>query len=210
MSLPDIVRAIGYVGIAGIVFAESGLLIGFMLPGDSLLITAGLLASQGYFSYPLLAIAVFVAAVAGDAVGYTFGRRVGPRIFSRKSSRFFNPEHLKTAADFYERHGGKAIILARFMPFVRTFAPIVAGAARMRYRRFAMYNIVGALLWAVGLSLIGYLLGEHVPGIDRYILPIVVGVIVVSASPTFIHILRDPRERKRLLRLVTLGFYKDN
>ena len=206
LDLAHLVQTVGYIGVGAIVFAESGLLIGFMLPGDSLLITAGLLASQGYFSYPLLALIVFVAAVTGDAVGYAFGKRVGPRIFSKEGSRFFNPDHLRTAAAFYERHGGKAVVLARFMPFVRTFAPIVAGAAGMGYARFASFNVIGALLWGVGLSAVGYLLGEHVPGIDRYIVPIVIAVILVSASPTIIHVLRDPKERARLARLISFGY----
>ncbi len=157
-DLKHLIETIGYVGIGSVVFAESGLLIGIFLPGDSLLITAGLLASQGYFSYPLLAMIVFVAAVAGDAVGYTFGRRVGPKIFSREGSLFFNPEHLKRAEVFYERHGGKAVVIARFMPFLRTFASIVAGVGKMSYPRFAFFNALGALLWAVGLTTLGYVL----------------------------------------------------
>lgn len=206
LDLPTLIRSIGYVGVGAIVFAESGLLIGFFLPGDSLLFTGGLLASQGYFSYPIFALVTFVCAVAGDAVGYTFGRRVGPRIFSREGSRFFNPEHLRTASAFYEKHGGKAIVLARFMPFVRTFAPIVAGVARMPYPRFAFFNVFGALVWAVGLSFLGYILGETVPGVDQYILPIVGAIILVSVAPTVIHVLRDPIERGRLLRLLTRGY----
>lgn len=202
IDLPQLVQAVGYIGVTGIVFAESGLLIGFMLPGDSLLVTAGLLASQGYFSYPILATLVFVAAVAGDAVGYAFGRRVGPRIFTREGSLFFDPEHLTRAEKFYERHGGKAVVLARFMPFIRTFAPIVAGVGKMSYPRFAFFNVLGALLWAVGLSGVGYLLGETIPGIDNYIFPIVMGIIAVSVSPTVYHVLRDPKERARLWRLI--------
>lgn len=202
-DLAELIRTVGYVGIGAIVFAESGLLIGFMFPGDSLLFTAGLLASQGYFNYPLLATIVFVCAVAGDAVGYAFGRRVGPKIFTREGSLFFDPEHLNRAARFYEKHGGKAIIIARFMPFVRTFAPIVAGVGQMQYRRFAFFNIIGGLLWAVGLSFLGYFLGENVPGIDRYIIPIVAFIIVVSAAPTFIHVARDPVQRRKIWNYVT-------
>lgn len=201
-GLPQLIQAVGYAGIAGIVFAESGLLIGFMLPGDSLLFTAGLLASQGHLSYPLLAAIVFVAAVAGDAVGYTFGRRVGPRIFKREGSLLFDPQHLRRAEAFYKRHGGKAIVLARFMPFVRTFAPIVAGVGRMSYPRFAFFNVIGALLWAVGLSAAGYLLGATVPGIDRYLLPIVALIILMSVAPTAWHVLKDPAERARIVRLL--------
>lgn len=201
-DLVQLIQAVGYLGVGGIVFAESGLLIGFLLPGDSLLVTAGLLASHGFFSYPILAVVVFVAAVAGDAVGYTFGRRVGPRIFKRQGSLFFDPEHLQRAEAFYERHGGKAVILARFMPFVRTFAPIVAGVGKMSYPRFAFFNVIGALLWAVGLSGLGYVLGETVPGIDRYILPIIVLILVASASPLLWRVLSDPVERARFAGLI--------
>lgn len=199
-DLPQLIQAVGYLGVGAIVFAESGLLIGFMLPGDSLLFTAGLLASKGVFSYPLLAVIVFVAAVAGDAVGYSFGRRVGRRIFTRKGSLFFDPEHLRRAEEFYERHGGKAVILARFMPFVRTFAPIVAGVGRMSYPRFAFFNVTGALLWAVGLSGLGYVLGETVPGIDRFIFPIIALILIASASPIAWRILSDPVERARVMQ----------
>jgi membrane-associated protein len=198
MDLPQLIQAVGYAGVGAIVFAESGLLIGFMLPGDSLLVTAGLLASHGFFSYPILAVIVFVAAVAGDAVGYTFGRRVGRRIFKRKGSLLFDPEHLRRAEEFYERHGGKAIIIARFMPFVRTFAPIVAGVGKMSYPRFAFFNVTGALLWAVGLSGLGYALGETVPGIDKYILPIIVFILIASASPLIWKVLSNREDRARL------------
>jgi membrane-associated protein len=207
IDLPTLVRTIGYLGVAGIVFAESGLLVGFFLPGDSLLFTAGLLASQGYFSYPLLAFVVFISAILGDAVGYAFGRRVGPKIFSRKGSLFFDPEHLNRATAFYERHGGKAIILARFMPFIRTFAPIVAGIGQMHYGRFVIFNVIGALCWAVGISFLGYFLGETIPGVDQYLLPIIAAIIIASVSPALIHILRNPVERKRVLRLITRGYF---
>jgi len=205
IDLATLIRSIGYLGVSFIVFAESGLLIGFFLPGDSLLFTAGLLASQGYFSYPLLAIAVFVSAVAGDAVGYLFGKKVGPRIFSRQGSRFFRPEHLRAASSFYEKHGSMAIVLARFMPFVRTFAPIVAGVAGMSYPRFALFNVIGALLWAVGLSALGYGLGETVPGIEGYILPIIALIMILSVSPGIFQLLRDPARRRGALHLISRG-----
>ena len=207
IDLPTLIRTIGYFGVAGIVFAESGLLIGMFLPGDSLLFTAGLLASQGYFSYPLLAFIVFIAAITGDAVGYAFGRNVGPKIFSREGSRFFDPAHLRRAADFYERHGGKALILARFMPFIRTFAPVVAGIGQMHYGRFTFFNVIGGLLWAVGISFLGYFLGETVPGVDQYLVPIIAFIILASVAPTIIHVLKDPVERKRLLRIISRGYF---
>ena len=206
LDLPQLVQAIGYIGVGFCVFAESGLLIGFFLPGDSLLITAGILASQGYFSFPLLALVVFVSAIIGDAVGYTFGRRVGPAIFKRKGSFFFDPEHLIRAERFYERHGGKAVVLARFMPIVRTFAPIVAGVGKMSYPRFAFFNAIGAILWAIGLSFLGYELGQRIPNIDHYLLPIIAVVILVSASPTLWHLLRTREDRAKLWAAVKKPF----
>jgi membrane-associated protein len=205
-DLVALIKAIGYIGVTVMVFAESGLLIGFFLPGDSLLFTAGFLASQGYLSIWILAPLAFIAAVLGDAVGYGFGRRVGRGLFQRPQSTFFKPEYLARAEGFFTRHGGKALVLARFLPIVRTFTPIVAGAAEMRYARFALYNVLGGFLWAVGVSLAGYFLGSAIPNIDRYLLPIIVLIIAISVTPTAIHVWRENREeitlivRKRLRR----------
>lgn len=162
VDLEQLLLTIGLVGLAAIIFAESGLFFGFFLPGDSLLITAGVLAAARPDTFPVaLVIAVaFVAAVTGDAVGYTFGRRVGRRLYDRPDTRFFRRSHLLAAERFYEHHGGKTSVVARFMPFVRTLAPIVAGTAQMHYRRFATYNFTGAFLWVVGLVLAGYILAE--------------------------------------------------
>lgn len=190
----------GYAGLAGIVFAESGLLIGFFLPGDSLLFMAGFLASQGLFRIAPLALLCFAAAVLGDSVGYAFGKRVGRKIFTREDSLFFRQSNLLRAEQFFERHGGKTIILARFVPVIRTFAPILAGVGTMRYGRFLTYNIVGGGLWAVGLTVAGYVLGRSVPDVDRYLLPIVVGIVVLSALPGVWHVLRETASRGPLLR----------
>lgn len=195
-----IIRALGYVGVAAIVFAESGLLIGFFLPGDSLLFTAGFLASQGILNIWALAPLCFIAAVAGDAVGYSFGRRMGRQLFIRPNSRWFRHEHLIRAEEFFERHGGKAIMLARFIPIVRTFTPIVAGAAVMPYRRFAVFNALGGLFWAIGVTLTGYFLGNVIPDIDRYLLPAVILIIAVSIAPAALHILRERSQNTRKLR----------
>ncbi|MDP9354255.1 MAG: VTT domain-containing protein, partial [Chloroflexota bacterium] len=178
-DLESLIRTAGYLGLFGIIFAETGLLIGFFLPGDSLLFTAGFLASQDYLNIWLLVAVCFVAAVSGDAVGYAFGNRVGRRLFQRPESRLFRPEYLRRAEIFFEQHGGKAIILARFMPIVRTFVPIIAGVGAMRYPRFAAFNVIGALLWAVGLPIAGYFLGKSIPNVDRYLLPIILVIIVV-------------------------------
>jgi membrane-associated protein len=190
--LRDLGPTVGYVALFAIVFAESGLFFGFFLPGDSLLLTAGLLSSQGYLSLPILLIILPVAAIAGDSVGYWFGKKVGPAIFNRDNSLLFRRKNLLAAKAFYEKHGGKTIVLARFMPFIRTFAPIVAGAAEMHYTRFLSFNVVGGLTWAIALTLIGHFLG-NIPGIDRYFLAAVLLVIIISALPAMIHMWKEYR-----------------
>jgi membrane-associated protein len=197
-DLAQIIRTIGYLGVFAIVFAESGLFFGFFLPGDSLLFTAGFLASQGVFDIGVLAVGCFIAAVAGDQVGYVFGRRVGRPLFHREDSIFFHRKHLDRAERFYEKHGGKAIILARFMPVVRTFAPIVAGVGEMNYRRFVTFNVVGGALWGVGLTFAGYFFGSMIPDVDKYLLPIIFLIVVISVLPPALHVLRDPEQRQSL------------
>jgi len=183
---------VGYIGIFAIIFAESGLLIGFFLPGDSLLFTAGFLASlpDAQFSLPVLLAGCFLAAVIGDSVGYAFGRRVGRRLFLRENSLFFNQRNLERAEIFYKRHGGKAIVLARFMPVIRTFAPIVAGIGAMEYRHFVAFNILGGFLWAVGLVAAGFYLGSAIPDVDRYLLPIIALIVLISVLPALVHLIR--------------------
>jgi membrane-associated protein len=175
--------AFGTIGLFLIVFAESGLLVGFFLPGDSLLFTAGLFAAQGTLSLPVILVGCFLAAVAGDQVGYAFGKRVGPALFRRPDSRFFKQEYVDKAQHFFERHGVKTIILARFVPIVRTFAPIVAGVGTMRYRTFVTFNVIGGFLWAIGVILLGYVLGELIPDIDAYLLPIIAVIVALSLIP---------------------------
>ena len=191
MHLETILPTIGYLGIFAIIFAESGLLIGFFLPGDSLLFTAGFLASQGIFDIGILALICFIGAVVGDSVGYTFGHRVGRKLFNKKDSRFFHKENLLKAEKFYEEHGKKTIILARFLPVIRTFAPIVAGIGSMEYKTFLSFNIIGGFLWAVGLTVGGFLLGSLIPGVDKYLLPIILGIIVLSVLPQAVHLLKN-------------------
>ena len=190
-----IVRWGGYVGLTTIVFVETGLLIGFFLPGDSLLVTTGLLASQPDFGLNVyyLGILLSIAAIAGDQVGYYIGRTTGPRIFTREDSRFFNKKHLYRAHEFYEKHGGKTIVLARFMPIIRTFAPVVAGVADMRYRDFVFYNVFGGLLWVWTMLFTGYFLGRWVPGIDRHIEKVILVVIFLSILPGIIHWWKERR-----------------
>jgi membrane-associated protein len=197
-DLQTTIESIGFLGIAAIVFSESGLFIGAVLPGDSLLFTAGFLASQGILDIRILIPVCFIAAVAGDSFGYAFGRKVGPWIFKREDSFLFHKEHVARAQRFYEKHGGKTIIIARFMPFVRTFAPILAGVGNMHYPRFLAFNVIGGFLWAVGLSAAGYILGNTVPGVDRYLLPIVLVIILASVAPTAWHVLKDRAYRTAL------------
>src|SRR3989441_12890768 len=168
-DVPSLVRIGGLIGLIVIVFSETGLLIGFFLPGDSLLITAGLFAAKGDFNIVTLNATLIVAAILGDATGYWIGRRMGQALYNRPDSVLFRKEHLRLTHEFYERHGGKTIILARFMPIVRTFAPVVAGAAEMGYRRFATYNIIGGLGWVLSMTLSGYYLGRAVPNIESNI-----------------------------------------
>ncbi len=196
---------VGYLLLAIIVFAESGLFFGFFLPGDSLLLTAGLLASRGLLNIWLLVPLVFTAAVLGDNVGYWFGAKAGPRIFNRENSLLFKRKNLLAAKAFYDRHGGKTIILARFMPFVRTFAPIVAGAVEMEYHKFLFFNLLGGVLWGMGVTMAGYFLARLFPPevLDKYFLLIVMTVIVVSVLPTAIHLWNDNRH-EIMARLKTL------
>jgi len=182
-DLVSLIKTAGYIGLFGIVFAESGLFIGFFLPGDSLLFTAGFLASQGFLDIIPLMLVTFAGAVLGDSFGYAFGRRVGPYIFRKEDSLFFHKDHLVRAQNFYAKYGGKAIVIARFMPIIRTFAPILAGVGKMHYPTFLFYNFLGAMLWAIGLTGLGYYLGNVIPNIDRYIILIVVFIILVSVSP---------------------------
>ena len=185
----------GLIGLGLIVFAESGLLIGFFLPGDSLLFTAGLLTATKHFDKPILLICLitFIAAVLGDQVGYQFGKRVGPALFARPESRLFKPAHVQTAQIFFEKHGSKTIILARFVPIVRTFAPIVAGVGRMKYRTFAMYNLVGGALWGIGVTMAGYLLGKRFPSLKDRIDLLAVVIVAVSVLPVAIEVFRHRR-----------------
>lgn len=197
-NLPELIRTAGYLGLFGIIFAETGLFFGFFLPGDSLLFTAGILASQGFLNIWWLCPLFFLAALVGDNVGYQIGRVAGPRLFTRPKSLLFNPEHLTRSHAFFERHGGKAVILARFVPVVRTFSPVVSGLARMRYVKFMFFSVIGALLWAVGLTLFGYWLGTAIPNVEHYLLPGVIIIILLSISPGIVHVLKDKKSRAAL------------
>ncbi|MES2135343.1 MAG: DedA family protein [Patescibacteria group bacterium] len=189
-DLTTLIETFGYIGIVAVVFAESGLFFGFFLPGDSLLFTAGFLASQGFFNIFLLSILATVAAILGDSVGYWFGKKVGPFIFSRPNSFWFSHDRVKDASAFFTKHGAKSLVLARFIPAVRTFTPILAGVGQMRYRTFLTYNILGGVLWGAGLPILGYFLGTLVPHPDRYIIPIVLIIVLISLIPVIREVLR--------------------
>lgn len=181
----------GYIGISFIIFAESGLFFGFFLPGDSLLFTAGLLASNGYFNIFLIILLVFISAILGDQIGYWFGKKVGPKIFTREDSFWFQKKHIVRAENFYKKYGKKTIILARFIPIVRTFAPILAGVGSMSYKTFVIYNIIGGFLWGVGVTLLGYFLGEIIPDAEKYLLPIIAIIIFLSILPPIISFAKE-------------------
>ena len=208
LDLVDYIIGLGIFAIIFVIFAESGLLIGFFLPGDSLLFTAGVLYHSGILpgnlpiSFPVFLLLLFMAAVLGDTVGYWFGRKTGPHIFKKPDARLFRQSHIKKAQDFYEKHGGKTIIIARFIPIVRTFAPIVAGTAKMEYRRFIAFNLIGGFAWAVGVTTLGYSVGAAFEAagldIDHVLLPIIAGIILLSVAPPAIHILKDKKNRVAL------------
>ena len=183
----------GYLGIALLIFAESGLFLGIFLPGDSVLFASGLLATNGFFIVGPLIMIVVVAAIAGDSVGYWFGSEVGERLYARKDSRFFKQEYLRRTERFYKKYGGRAVVLARFVPVVRTLAPILAGVSTMKYRVFLAYNMLGGFLWGAGMILLGFLLGSIIPNSEKYILPLSLVIVAVSFLPIFFNLARGKR-----------------
>jgi membrane-associated protein len=196
-NLPELVQWAGLFGLAAIIFSETGLLIGVFLPGDSLLVTAGLLAARGYLNVYALAPVLTVAAICGNSAGYSIGRATGPRIFNRENSLFFNKKHAIRAHEFYEKYGRKTIVLAQFMPIIRTFAPVVAGIGGMKFRTFITFNIMGAILWIWSMVAIGYFLGSYIPGIDQHIEIVVAIVVFISLLPGLISWYRGKRASRR-------------
>jgi membrane-associated protein len=192
-SLDALIRWGGYAVLVAIVFTETGLLVGFFLPGDSLLITAGLVAATGALNIWWLNVLLMAAAIVGDSVGYAIGARIGPRLFTREKSWLFNPRHVERTREFYARHGARTIVIARFVPIIRTFAPVVAGVGQMSYPRFLFYNVAGGVGWVASMTWAGYLLGRVVPDIDRHIHILVIVVIVLSLIPIGVEILRERR-----------------
>lgn len=194
-NLVDLIKTAGYLGLMGIIFTETGLLFGFVLPGDSLLFTAGILASQGFLNVWLVIAVLFIGVFAGDNTGYWLGRKLGPKIFVKDESLFFRKSHLEKSHAFFEKHGSKALVLARFIPVIRTFAPTLAGVGRMKYSVFMFYSIIGSILWSGGLTLLGYYLGKSIPNVDVYIIPGVLLIILASISPFLWKFFRSPEVR---------------
>lgn len=192
-----LIRTFGLLGFFTVIFAESGLFFGFFFPGDSLLFTAGLLSPTLGVNIYLLAGGAILMAILGDSVGYYFGKKVGPALFVKEDSFLFKKRYLKKAAEFFAKHGPKSIILARFVPVVRTFTPILAGVGSMKYKIFLTYNIVGGIIWGGGITLLGYYLGSVIPDIDKYLVPIVLVIIAVSFVPVFIGILSEMKTESK-------------
>ncbi len=204
VDLNNLIETIGYVGIFLIIYAETGLLIGFFLPGDSLLFTAGFLASQDVLNIWILVPVCVTAAILGDATGYSLGKRYGRGYFKKPESRLFKPKNLLLAEEFFEKHGGRAIILARFIPFARTFVPVIAGISYMPYRHFATYNVVGAFLWGAGLPILGYFLGSAIPSVDHYLLPVIALILFLSVLPSAYHIWKENGDRIKYVTRIQL------
>jgi membrane-associated protein len=208
LDLFELIKAFGYIGLFATVFAETGLLIGFFLPGDSLLFTAGILASQGYLNIFWLLVVLGAAAVIGDSVGYFIGNRLGPKIFSREESLLFNKKHLSRAQHFFDKHGPKTIIIARFVPVVRTFVPVLAGVGKMHYTKFLSYNVIGGIVWVGLITILGYYLGLTVPNIEAYIIPGIVLIILISISPYLKHFFSDAKLRGQTYAVFKTTWHK--
>lgn len=199
-SIQAFLQTAGYLGLFALIFIESGLLVGIFLPGDSVLFTAGFLASQGYFDIATLIIGTFIASILGDNFGFMLGRKFGKEIFNKEKSLFFNKKYIEQAQEFYELHGKKTIVLGRFVPVIRSVAPILSGISRMPYKTYMLFNIIGAAAWAGGLTMLGFFLGKTIPDIDYYILPIIGTIIIASVLPSIIKIVR---EKKLIAKFIT-------
>lgn len=184
--------------IAFIVFAESGLLFGFFFPGDTLLLAAGVLAAAGEFNIVVLVVTIMISAIVGGYCGYWIGKKAGPRLFKKEDGIIFRKEYIEKSELFYEKHGGKTIILARFIPVVRTFAPVVAGIGKMDQAKFMTYNIIGSAIWGAGVTLLGYYFGSKIPNIEEYIIYILILAMLITVAPTIYHILSDPKARQKI------------
>jgi len=195
--LVPFIETAGYIGIFGMIFAETGLLVGFFFPGDTLLFTAGLLASKGYFNIAIVLLVAILAAVIGDSVGYYIGKKLGPKIFKKEDSLFFKKEFVARAQTFFAKFGRKTIFLCRYIPIVRTFAPVLAGVGEMPYGAFLAFNVAGGIVWCMSIGLAGYFLGAKVPNIDSYVLPIIIFIFVLSFIPVIVELVRNRRASRK-------------
>ena len=199
-DVTHIVQTGGLLLIALIIFAESGMMVGFFFPGDTLLLSAGILAAAGQLSVVWAIIVIAIAAIAGDNTGYHIGRKLGPRLFQKEDSIIFRHDYIMKAEWFYEKYGTKTMLLAHFVPVVRSFAPVTAGAGKMDYKQFVIFDAIGDIVWAISVTLFGYFVGSKVPGIQKYVDPILVGIVLVTLVPTIYHALKDPKIRAKLFR----------
>lgn len=198
IDVTGLIQSGGLLVIALIVYAESGMMVGFFLPGDTLLLSAGVLAASGQFPIELTVAVIALAAVLGDNTGYIIGRTMGRRLFKKKDGIIFRQEYVQKAEKFYEKHGAKTLLIAHYVPIVRSFAPLVAGVGKMNRTQFFMYDLIGASSWAILITLLGYWFGSRIPDLDKYIAPVVLAVMVISFGPMVWHIIRDPKARRAL------------
>jgi membrane-associated protein len=203
MNVEQIIQTGGLLAIGLMLFAETGLLIGFILPGDTLLFSAGIFAAAGHFNIVALLATTIITSIVGNNVGYEIGKRSGHRIFKREDGILFRKEYLVKANEFYEKHGGKTIVMARFVPIIRTFAPIVAGMGSMEMRRFTTYNIAGGIVWAGGITMLGFFFGDRIPNVEKYIVPLFILANIVTWGPVLWHVLKDPKARKKIKNKLT-------
>ena len=209
IEVSKIIETGGVLAIGAIVFAETGLLIGFFLPGDTLLFAAGFFAAQGRIGLAAALVSIIVGAFLGNIVGYEIGKRNGKRIFSKEDSVFFHKKYIESADEFYKKHGGKTILFARFVPIIRTLAPLMAGTAKMDYKRFMAYNLIGAILWGASITLVGYWAGKIIGqyfNIDKYIFPVILLATILTFGGSFVHALREPETRAALKKKITRNY----
>jgi len=198
----SIIEGAGYIGLALVIFAETGILLGFFLPGDSLLFTAGFLASTGIIDLTTLIIICLVAAILGDSFGYHIGKKYGPKVFKKTDSFFLDRKYIEKTESYYKKYGGETIIIARFIPIIRTIAPVMAGVGKVPYNKFIVYNVAGAIIWTVSLPIIGYYFGKIIPNADKYVLPVVACIIAVSLIPPFYSLLKEKERRDKIIKRI--------
>ncbi|MFZ1249155.1 MAG: VTT domain-containing protein [Candidatus Saccharimonadales bacterium] len=200
LDFTHLVQTGGLVMLALIIFAESGMMVGFFFPGDTLLFSAGILAAAGHLPIVLTIIVIALAAIIGDNTGYHIGRKLGPKLFKKEDGLIFRKDLIMKAERFYEKHGTKTMLVAHFIPVIRSFAPVTAGAGKMDYKQFFIYDAIGDIVWAASITLLGYFVGSRIPGVEKMIEPVMLAIIAITLTPTIYHALKDPKIRAKLLR----------